>query len=69
MEIIFRVGIAILQLNYDDLLRLDMEEMLRVSSVTIIIEINFVNGKVQHWFMLTKLLLRVFLLFESGFIQ
>ncbi|XP_033642919.1 EVI5-like protein isoform X2 [Asterias rubens] len=30
MEIIFRVGIAILQLNYDDLLRLDMEEMLRL---------------------------------------
>ncbi|XP_022107755.1 EVI5-like protein isoform X3 [Acanthaster planci] len=29
MEIIFRVSIAILQLNYDDLLRLDMEEMLR----------------------------------------
>ncbi|XP_038046172.1 EVI5-like protein isoform X2 [Patiria miniata] len=29
MEIIFRVGIAMLQLNYEDLLRLDMEEMLR----------------------------------------
>ena len=30
METIFRVGIAILQLNVDELLKHDMEEMLRV---------------------------------------
>ena len=31
LEIVFRVGIAILQLNLEDLLALDMEEMIKVS--------------------------------------
>ena len=35
METIFRVGIAILQLNLEELLKHDMEEMLRVSYVLV----------------------------------
>jgi hypothetical protein len=31
LEVIFRIGIAILQLNLEDLLALDMEEMIKVN--------------------------------------